>query len=56
MKLHNKIRKMEIKQKEKRSQLHARETFNKNPHQHAKELLGPKAAQGKPGFSREVAN
>ena len=54
--LHNKISKMELKQKGKRSQLHAQEAFNKNPHQYAMKLLDPKAAQGKPGFSREVAN
>ena len=44
MRLHNKIRKMELQKKEKRSQLHALEAFKK--------LLDPKAAQGKPGFSR----
>ena len=47
---------MELKQKEKRSQLQAQEAFNKNPHQYAKKFLYPKAAQGKPGFSKEVAN
>ena len=58
MRLHDKIRKMELKQKEKMSQLpwlHTQEAFNKNLHQYAKTLLDPKAAQGKPGFSREVA-
>ena len=39
MRLHNKIRKMELKQ---------------NPHQYAKN--DPRAAQGKSGFSSEVAN
>ena len=53
---HDKIRKMELKQKEKRSQLHAQEAFNKNRHQYAKKFLDPKAVQGKPGFSKEVAN
>ena len=47
---------MELKQKEKRSHVHAQGAFKKNPHQYAKNLLDCKGAQGKPGFSREVAN
>ena len=35
MRLNNKIRKMELKQKEKRSHVHAQEAFKKNPHQYA---------------------
>ena len=55
MRLHNKTRKMELKQKEKRSQLNA-QVFNTNPHQYAKKIFNSKAAEGRPGFSRDVRN
>ena len=56
MRLQSKIRKMELNHKEKRSQIHAHEAFNKNSHQYVNKLLDNKTAQGKPSFSTGVAN
>ena len=56
IRLHNKVRKLDLKQKEKRKCDQSQERFKENPHKYEKDLLDNKNRQGEPEFSKEVAD
>ena len=56
VRLHNKVRKLELKHKEKKDQTRAQEAFKEDPHKYAKTLLDDQAKQGAPELNKESAN
>ena len=56
IRLHNKVRKLELKQKEKRDGDKTQNRFKENLHKYAKDLLNDQKKQGEPEFSKEVAD
>ena len=56
IRLHNKVRKLELKQREKRDGDKTQNCFKENSHKYAKDLLNDQKKQGEPEFSKEVAD
>ena len=56
IRLHNKVRKLDLKQKRREKCDQSQERFKGNPHKYAKDLLDNKNRQGEPEFSKEVAD
>ncbi len=56
IRLHNKVRKLELKQKEKQENNKSNERFKENPHKYAKDLLNDQKKQGEPEFGKEAAD
>lgn len=56
IRLHNKVRKLDLKHKEKNEYEESQKRFKENPHKYAKNLLDNQTRQGEPEFSKETAD